>query len=104
MDKIFIEILVELERLNRSGKYTTFFDFSGHVNTVDIRIYKGKWTKKKKPFFYLPVIRLDAPAHRSSITGENFDPQLFLYYLAYLRNHRPTKNCPVLTYSEYGDK
>ena len=51
MDKIFIEILEELTKLNASGKYTTFFDFEGHINAVDIRIFNGKWSVGKNPFF-----------------------------------------------------
>lgn len=50
MDKIFIEIFEELTKLNASGKYTTFFDFLGHVNAVDIRIFNGKWSVGKLLF------------------------------------------------------
>ena len=75
MDKIFIEILEELTKLNASGKYTTFFDMA--------------------------VIRLDAPNYHSCATGEHFDPQTFLKYLADLWKFRPTKKHPFLKYSEY---
>ena len=74
MDKIFIEILEELTKLNASGKYTTFFDFEGHINAVDIRNY------------------------HSCATGEHFDPQTFLKYLADLWKFRPTKKHPFLKY------
>lgn len=77
MDKIFIVILEELTKLNASGKYTTFFDFEGHINAVDIRNY------------------------HSCATGEHFDPQTFLKYLADLWKFRPTKKHPFLKYSEY---
>ena len=101
MDKIFIEIFEELTKLNASGKYTTFFDFLGHVNTVDIRIFNGKWSVGKTPFFDMAVIRFDAPECRSCTTGEHFDPQTFLKYLADLWRFRPTKKHPFLKYSEY---
>ena len=101
MDKIFIEILEELTKLNASGKYTTFFDFEGHINAVDIRIFNGKWSVCKTPFFDMAVIRLDAPNYHSCATGEHFGPQTFLKYLADLWKFRPTKKHPFLKYSEY---
>lgn len=101
MDKIFIEIFEELAKLNASGKYTTFFDFLGHVNAVDIRIFNGKWSVGKNPFFDMAVIRFDAPECRSCATDEHFDPQTFLKYLADLWKFRPTKKHPFLKYSEY---
>ena len=94
MDKIFIEIFEELTKLNASGKYTTFFDFSGHINA-------GKWSVGKNPFFDMAVIRFDAPECRSCATGEHFDPHTFLKYLADLWKFRPTKKHPFLKYSEY---
>lgn len=80
MDKIFFEILEELAKLNASEKYTTFFDFEGHINAVDIRIFNGKWSVGKTPFFDMAIIRLDAPKYHSCATGEHFDPQTFLKY------------------------
>lgn len=102
MDRIFIEILEELGKLNASEKYTTFFDFAGHTRSIDIRIYKGKWNRNKKPICNLSMIYYESL--NSGIMRRPFDPQSFLNYLAYLREHRSTKQCPVLTYSEYGNE
>ena len=102
MDKIFIEILEELTKLNASGKYTTFFEFAGHTRSIDIRIYKGKWNRNKKPISYVSMIYYESL--NSGKMRRRFDPQTFLNYLAYLRKHRSTKQCPVLTYSDYGNE
>ena len=40
----------------------------------------------------------------SKIMRKRFDPQTFLNYLGYLRKHRSTKQCPVLTYSDYDNE
>lgn len=104
MDKIFFEILEELTKLNASGKYTIFFDFAGHTQTIDIRIYKGNWSQNKKPIFDLSMIRYESPKHEyydSDNFQRSFNPQTFLKYLADLWKFRPTKKHPFLNYSEY---
>ena len=102
MDKIFIEIFEELTKLNASGKYTTFFDFAGHTRSIDIRIYKGKWNRNKKSICYVSMIYYESL--NSKIMRKRFDPQTLLNYLGYLRKHRSTKQCPVLTYSDYDNE
>ena len=49
----------------------------------------------------MAVIRLDSKNYHSCATGEHFDPQTFLKYLADLWKFRPTKKHPFLKYSEY---
>lgn len=99
MDKIFIEIFEELTKLNASGKYTTFFEFAGHTRSIDIRIYKGKWNRNKKPICYVSMIYYESL--NSGKMRRRFDPQTFLKYLADLWKFRPTKKHPFLKYSEY---
>ncbi len=51
MDKRIETIIEALHALQAKGRYTVFYDYSGHVNWISVRIYKGKWSKKKKPVF-----------------------------------------------------
>jgi hypothetical protein len=46
-----IQIATELMELQSKGYYIVFFDFSGHVDSFYVRIYKGQWRKNKKPIF-----------------------------------------------------
>lgn len=51
------EALLELQS---QGKYQVFFDFSGHVDGFDLKIYKGRWRPKKKPILKM-MLRMDRP-------------------------------------------
>ena len=101
MDKIFFEIFEELTKLNASGKYQLFSIFWATSTPWIFGYFNGKWSVGKNPFFDMAVIRFDAPECRSCATGEHFDPQTFLKYLADLWKFRPTKKHPFLKYSEY---
>lgn len=48
-----------LLEINGKGKYTAFFDFSGHVRTFSIRIYSGTWQEGKPPLFNLSLQNKD---------------------------------------------
>lgn len=47
----FLELITPLNQIQERGKYTVFYEFSGHVNWFDIKIYIGEWKRKKKPIF-----------------------------------------------------
>lgn len=49
-EKIF-QIIKRLHELQDTGKYTVFYQFSGHVVGFDISIYAGKWKFGKKPVY-----------------------------------------------------
>jgi hypothetical protein len=49
MDERITMIARTLHDLQARGGYTVFYNFSGHVNALDVRIYKGKWKRNKKP-------------------------------------------------------
>ena len=49
MDQRIITIIEALHALQTKGRHTVFYNYSGHVNSIDVRIYRGEWQKKKKP-------------------------------------------------------
>jgi len=51
MENLISELAKEVFLANRRGKHTVFFDFSGHINTIDIYAIKGKWKPKSKRVF-----------------------------------------------------
>lgn len=69
----------ELADLNNTGEYTAFYDFAGHVCTLTVQIYRGKWSKRKKPLIY-NFIRLDRPLSNWEISeGKKDIPQMIEY-------------------------
>ena len=48
METLIAELTKEIFLANQRRKHTVFFDFSGHVNTIDIYANKGKWKPKSK--------------------------------------------------------
>ena len=59
MNEQITAIAALLLEINGKGKYTAFFDFSGHVRTFSIRIYSGTWSKGKDPLFNLSLQNKD---------------------------------------------
>ena len=59
METLIAELAKEVFLANKRRKHTVFFDFSGHVNTVNVHAYKGKWKPKSKRVFDC-CIRLNA--------------------------------------------
>jgi len=48
MENLIAELTKEVFLANQRRKHTIFFDFSGHVNTVNVYAIKGKWKPKSK--------------------------------------------------------
>jgi hypothetical protein len=48
MENLLAELTKEIFLANKRRKHTVFFDFSGHVNTIDVHAIKGKWKPKSK--------------------------------------------------------
>lgn len=68
-----------LADLNNTGKYTTFFDFAGHVCTVSVQIYRGKWNRRKKRLIY-NYINIDRPlSEEDKNEGLKDIPQMLEY-------------------------
>lgn len=69
----------ELVDLHNTGEYTAFYDFSGHVCTLTVQIYRGRWGLRKKPLIY-NYISLDRPLYKWEISeGKKDIPQLLEY-------------------------
>lgn len=51
MNEKFTELLILLNEIQKGGKYTVFYHFSGHVYFFNIRIYVGKWYPGKETIF-----------------------------------------------------
>lgn len=51
MGEQILPIIKILNEIEKSGKYTVFYRYSGHCKMFDIILYKGKWNKKKEPIF-----------------------------------------------------
>lgn len=68
-----------LADLNNTGKYTAFYDFAGHVCTLTVQIYRGKWCKGKKPLIY-NYITIGRPLSKEDISeGIKNIPQMIEY-------------------------
>ena len=101
MEKIYFEIFEQLGQLNRTGRYTTFWSFSGHINVISIQIYSGAWTDKKKPIFEIQQITVGASYYYDGCVRCHFDPQTFRKYLADLLVFRSRKGQSYPNYSDY---
>jgi hypothetical protein len=55
---LIIDIFREIWRINSAGSYTLFLNFSGHVNSIDLYGYKGKWNSKKERYIDINDIYL----------------------------------------------
>lgn len=51
MNEQLFKLITFLNALQATGKHTAFYSYSGHVDRLDIAIYKGKWKEKKKAIF-----------------------------------------------------
>ena len=51
MENLIAELVKEIVLANNRRRHTVFFDFSGHVNTINIYAHKGKWKPKAKRVF-----------------------------------------------------
>jgi len=51
MENLIAELTREVFLANSRKKHTVFFDFSGHVNTVNVYAIKGKWKPNAKRVF-----------------------------------------------------
>lgn len=48
MNEQLFKLITFLNALQATGKHTAFYSYSGHVDRLDIAIYKGKWKEKKR--------------------------------------------------------
>lgn len=74
-----------LLNLNATGRYTTFFDYSGHVKVLCIRIFKGKWSEKKKPI-YEKSLNLKGETPFDVFDNTSFSISEFIEYVKELSN------------------
>lgn len=74
--KALWEVLAEL---NNTGKYTTFFNFSGHVCWINGRIYRGKWGIRKQTLLDQYIVLGRPLTDREKSEGKMDTPQLLEY-------------------------
>jgi hypothetical protein len=60
MDSRITTIAEALHELQATGKYTVFYDYSGHINAIGVRIFKGERLPGKEPLVNR-LFRLDRP-------------------------------------------
>ena len=48
METLLKQLFQEAYRLNQTGRYAVFFNYSGHVNNIEVYVYEGKWTPETK--------------------------------------------------------
>ncbi len=60
MDPRITTLAEALHRLQAKGRHTVFYQYSGHTNTLDVRIYRGVWSRNKKNILNR-IFRLDRP-------------------------------------------
>lgn len=73
-----------LADLNNTGKYTIFYDFAGHVCTLSVRIYRGKWNRRKKRLIY-NYINIDRPLSEEDKSEGMMDIPELLEYIKTLK-------------------
>ena len=45
IEELLQKLMLETYRINRDTKHTIFWEFHGHTNQVDLRIYKNGWNE-----------------------------------------------------------
>ena len=51
MGEQILPIIKFLNEIEKSGKYTVFYSYSGHCKMFNITLYEGKWKETKEPIF-----------------------------------------------------
>lgn len=51
MDNNVFKLINRLDEIQRTGKYTVFYRYSGHVDYFNIEIYIGDWIAGKEALF-----------------------------------------------------
>lgn len=73
--------VIELTNLaltyQKEGYGTVFVNFSGHVDGLDIRIYKGRWKGEDTDIFEKVMVYLD---------GDNYNERRYLRIVIWLQN------------------
>ena len=59
-EKLASKLFQEVYRLNQTGRYTVFFNYSGHINGIQVYAYKEKWSTEKEIEIMYPDIYLDS--------------------------------------------
>ena len=67
--KLASKLFQEVYRLNQTGRYAVFFNYSGHINGIQVYAYKGKWLSEKKEMVIDTTIYLDREAAAKEING-----------------------------------
>lgn len=49
MEELLQKVIVKIYQLNKNTKHDFFFNFSGHINGLDIDCYKDGWNENKNP-------------------------------------------------------
>lgn len=49
MEELLQKVIVKIYQLNKNTKHDFFFNFSGHINRLDIDCYKDGWNEKNNP-------------------------------------------------------
>lgn len=46
MEELLQKVIAKVYQLNKNTKHDFFFNFSGHINRLDIDCYKDGWNEK----------------------------------------------------------
>lgn len=49
MENILEKIMLKAYKINKETKHKIFINFSGHVNSLNVRIYRNGWEPNKEP-------------------------------------------------------
>jgi len=51
MNEFILKLIERCMEINRTTEHTVFFDFYGHVNKIDIRVYCDGWRSGMDPTY-----------------------------------------------------
>jgi hypothetical protein len=47
-EKAVVKLLQKVLQLNQTGRHTTFFNYSGHINGINVHACEGEWVYMKE--------------------------------------------------------
>ncbi len=84
MDQRIITIIEALHALQAKGRHTVFYNYSGHVHSIDVKILQGEWREKKKPVI-TKMFALDRPGLFNIPDGSTTTLEDFIAHIGELK-------------------
>jgi hypothetical protein len=86
MDSRIKTVADALHELQAKGKYTEFYNYSGHINAMEVRIFTGEWRRDKEPVLQR-LFNLDRPDLHDILFIDGTTVEEFLTLLKSLKDN-----------------